>query len=189
VKAVILGGTFNPVHFGHLFIAEEAREALGYDVAVLVPSNRPVHKDPAPILDVKLRLEMLRLAVAGSPCFIVDDCDAARGGPSYSIETVRDIVRRLPLAGKPGFVIGDDLCESFHLWKEPEALAREADLIVARRHSPWSVDFPYPHRTVQNTILPISSSEIRQRLAAKRGIRFLLPDAVADFIRANSLYA
>jgi nicotinate-nucleotide adenylyltransferase len=189
MKAVILGGTFNPVHFGHLFIAEEVRASLGYEVAVLVPSNRPMHKDPAPILDVELRLAMLRLAAAGCPRFIVDDCEVLREGTSYSIDTVRDLVPRLGISGKPGFVIGDDLVESFHSWKEAERLAEETDLIVARRNSLQPLPFPYPHRVVMNTVLPISSSEIRRRIAEGRTVRFLLPDAVLEYIHANRLYA
>ncbi len=188
MTAVILGGTFNPVHFGHLFIAEEARLAFGYDIAVLVPSNRPVHKDPAPILDVERRLAMLRLAVAGSPCLVVDDCEARREGSSYSIDTVRDLVPRLGIAGKPGFVIGDDLVESFHSWKEADSLAEETEIIVARRNSLQPLPFPYPHRVVMNTVLPISSSEIRRRISEGRTVRFLTPDSVVEYIHANRLY-
>ena len=87
MRAVILGGTFNPVHIAHLFIAEEVRASLGYDAAIFVPANQPVHKDLAPVLDPAHRLAMLRLAVAGNPRFIVDTGDLERGGPSYSIET------------------------------------------------------------------------------------------------------
>ncbi len=189
MRAVVLGGTFNPVHFGHLFIAEEARLAFGYDAAVLVPSRQPVHKDLAPIIDVEKRLAMLRLAVAGSPFLLVSDCDARRGGASYSIDTVRDLVPLLGIEGKPGFVIGDDLVESFPSWKEAESLAAETDIIVARRNSLQHPPFPYPHRVVMNTVLPISSSEIRRRVAEGRSVRFLLPDPVWEYIHANRLYA
>ncbi len=189
MRIVILGGTFNPVHFGHLFIAEEARVAFGYDVAILVPSKQPVHKDLAPIVDVEKRLAMLRLAVAGSPSLLVNDCDARREGPSYSIDTVHDLVPRLGIEGKPGYVIGDDLVESFPSWKQAESLATETDIIVARRNSLRHPPFPYPHKVVMNTVLPISSSEIRRRIAEGRSVRFLLPDTVWEYIYANRLYA
>jgi nicotinate-nucleotide adenylyltransferase len=79
--------------------------------------------------------------------------------------------------------------ESFHSWKEAERLAEETDLIVARRNSLQPLPFPYPHRVVMNTVLPISSSEIRRRIAEGRTVRFLLPDAVLEYIHANRLYA
>ena len=102
MKAVVLGGTFNPVHYAHLFVAEEVRAAFGYDAAIFVPANQPVHKDPAPVLDAAHRLAMLRLAVAGNDRFIVDTGDIDRGGPSYSIETITSLVPRHGIEGRPG---------------------------------------------------------------------------------------
>ncbi len=163
--------------------------AFGYDIAILSPSNKPVHIDPALILDVERRLAMLRLAVAGNPRLVVDDGEARRGGSSYSIDMVRDLVPRLGITGKPGFVIGDDLVESFHSWKEADSLAEETDIIVARRNSLQPLPFPYPHRVVMNTVLPISSSEIRRRISEGRTVQFLMPEAVREYIRANRLYA
>lgn len=188
MKALILGGTFNPVHFGHLFLAEEARSRLGYDTIILVPAFLPVHKDAAPILAPSHRLEMLRRAVRGRARFLVDACEIERGGPSYSIETVRELMPRHRIDGRPGFLIGDDLAAGFHTWKEAEALSRETELIVARRTPGALVDFPYPHRDLDNLLLPLSSSDIRRRAAAGLTIRFLLPDEVADYIEANALY-
>jgi nicotinate-nucleotide adenylyltransferase len=188
VKALILGGTFNPVHFGHLFLAEEARSRFGYDSVILAPAFHPVHKDAAPILAPSHRLEMLQRAVRGQARFVVDACEIERGGPSYSIETVRELVPRHRIEGKPGFLIGDDLAAGFHTWKEAEALSREVDLILARRAPGATVDFPYPHRALDNFLLPLSSSDIRRRAAAGLTIRFLLPDEVADYIEANALY-
>ena len=188
MKALILGGTFNPVHVGHLFLAEDARSSFGYDAAIFVPAFQPVHKEAAPILAPSHRLEMLRRAVRGHARFIVDECEIARGGPSYSIETVRSLALRHRIEGRPGFVIGDDLLAGFHTWKDAESLAREVDLIVARRTTAAPAPFPYPHRTLANLLLPISSSEIRRRAAAGLTFRFLLPDEVADYIEANALY-
>lgn len=188
MRAVILGGTFNPVHFGHLFIAEEVRAALGYDAAIFVPANQPVHKDPAPVLDPAHRLAMLRLAVAGNARFVVDTGDIDRGGPSYSIESVTSLISRHGIEGRPGFLIGDDLAAGFPSWKNVDALAAIVDLIVARR----TVDAPpaltYAHRVVSNAVLPISSSDIRRRIHEGRAVRYLLPDTVLSYIRDNALY-
>jgi nicotinate-nucleotide adenylyltransferase len=189
MKAIVLGGTFNPVHYGHLFIAEEARTAFGYDSVILVPANKPVHKDATPVVDPSHRLSMLRLAVRGSPSFLVDDCEIRRGGPTYSIETIDEMVSRHGIDGKPGFLIGDDLVKGFSSWKEADRLARETDLIVARRTSETPLPFPYPHRTAMNAILPISSSEIRARIRGGRNVRFLVPDEVIAYISNHGLYA
>ncbi len=188
MRAVILGGTFNPVHFGHLFIAEEVRSAFGYDVAIFVPANQPVHKDPSPILPAPHRLEMLRRAVQGCREFLVVESEIKRGGPSYSIETVEELVQKFSLKDKPGFLIGDDLVEGFPTWKDAGRLSRMVDLFVARRTMAPNPTLEYPHRVVSNTVLPISSSEIRRRISEKRTVRFLLPDGVLDYIKANKLY-
>ena len=188
MRAVILGGTFNPVHFGHLFIAEEVRSAFGYDAAIFVPANQPVHKDPSPILPASHRLEMLRRAVKGCPAFLVAESEIERGGPSYSIDTVEELMEKFVLQGKPGYLIGDDLVEGFPTWKDAARLSRMVDLFVARRTLAAGLSLEYPHRVVANTVLPISSSEIRRRIADGRTVRFLLPDAVLEYIKANKLY-
>jgi nicotinate-nucleotide adenylyltransferase len=188
VKAVILGGTFNPVHYAHLFIAEEVRSAYGYDAAIFVPANQPVHKDPSPILPAAQRLEMLRRAVMGCPEFIVVESEIKRGGPSYSIDTVEELVEKFDLREKPGFLIGDDLVEGFPTWKDAQRLSRMVDLFVARRTMAGHLSLEYPHHVISNAVLPISSSEIRRRISQGRTVRFLLPDGVLDYIKANKLY-
>jgi nicotinate-nucleotide adenylyltransferase len=188
MKALVLGGTFNPVHYGHLFVAEEVRTTLGYDAVIFFPANQPVHKDRGPILAPAHRVAMLRLAIEGCTEFILDDGEIARGGPSYSIDTVTDLVPRHGITGRPGFVIGDDLVAGFPTWKNVDELVRIVDLIVARRTLAGPVQLAHPHRTVMNTILPISSSEIRRRIGDGRSARFLLPDRVLAYIKDNKLY-
>ena len=188
MKALVLGGTFNPVHYGHLFVAEEVRTTLGYDAVIFVPANQPVHKDRGPVIPPFHRVAMLRLAVEDCAQFIIDNEEIERGGPSYSIDTVADLVPRHGITGKPGFVIGDDLVAGFPSWKNVEELVRIVDLIVARRTLAGPVQLPHPHRTVMNTILPISSSEIRRRIGEGRSARFLLPDRVLAYIKDNNLY-
>lgn len=188
MKAVILGGTFNPVHYGHLFIAEEVRSTYGYDAVIFLPANSPVHKDPTPVLPPAHRLTMLRRAVKGISEFIVAESEIKRGGPSYSIDSVDELVQRFSIEGKPGFLIGDDLVEGFPAWKNAAKLAEMVDLCVARRTMAAPLPLEYPHRVVPNTILPISSSEIRRRISEGRTVRFLLPDAVLDYIKVHKLY-
>lgn len=188
MKAVILGGTFNPVHFGHLFIGEEVRCALGYDTVIFVPANQPVHKDTTPVVEPSHRLAMLRLAVESNPRFVVDTGDIDRGGPSYSIETVTSLVPRHGIEGRPGFLIGDDLASGFPSWKNVEALVAIVDLIVARRTGEAPPALAYAHRVVHNAVLPISSSDIRRRIREGRAVRYLLPDSVLSYIRDHALY-
>jgi nicotinate-nucleotide adenylyltransferase len=189
VKAAILGGTFNPVHVGHLCLAEEVRSAFGYERVILVPASIPVHKDPAPVIPGAHRLAMLRLAVAGSEGLIVDDGELVRGGPSWTIDTVAELVPRYGITGRPGLVIGDDLAAGFSAWKDAERLARTVDLILARRTGERHAEFPWPHRVVMNPLITVSSSDIRQRVAECRSIRFLTPDPVIAYIAAHDLYA
>jgi len=189
MTAAILGGTFNPVHIGHLFLAEEVRAVFGYDRLILVPANQPVHKDPSPVLAGAHRLAMLRAAIEGCAGLVVDDCELVRGGPSWSIDTMAELVPRHGIEGRPGLVIGDDLAEGFSSWKDADRLARTVDLVLARRTGERHPEFPYPHRVVMNPLLAISSSDIRRRIAEGRSVRYLTPDAVIDYIRVYHLYA
>jgi nicotinate-nucleotide adenylyltransferase len=188
MKAAILGGTFNPVHHGHLFLAEEVCAQLGYDAVIFVPAFLPVHKDASSVIPAHHRLAMLRLALQANPRFLIDAGELERGGPSYSIDSVPGLISRHDIEGRPGFVIGDDLAAGFPAWKRPGDLASIVDLIVARRTLAGPLHLEYPHRTVTNTILPISSSEIRRRIAEGGAVRYLLPDDVLAYIRDNTLY-
>ena len=153
-----------------------------------MPANQPVHKDPSPILPAAHRLEMLRRAVQGYPEFLIVESEIKRGGPSYSIDTVQELMGKFDLQEKPGFLIGDDLVEGFPAWKDAEKLSRMVDLFIARRTMVGLVSLEYPHHVISNALIPISSSEIRRRIFEGRTVRFLLPDNVLDYIKANRLY-
>jgi nicotinate-nucleotide adenylyltransferase len=194
MRLAILGGTFNPVHVGHLFLAEEARALLGFDRILFVPANIPVHKTMPVEVGAKHRLAMLRLAVAGHRDFRVDACELERGGNSYMIDTLLDVLRRYRPEGRPGLIIGDDLVAGFPAWKQAARLAELAELIVARREAdgppPPAPAWPFPAcvRRLENLLLPVSSSEIRRRLSAGRSVRHLVPERVLRYIRRHRLY-
>ncbi len=188
MRIAIIGGTFNPIHIGHLFLAEEVRAALGYDRVLFIPTNRPVHKEVQEEIGPQRRLEMVRLAVAPYPHLGVDDVELRRGGDSYSIDTIYQILRNHPAEGRLGMVIGDDLARNFHTWKEPETLANLVDLIVAHRETDARVEIGYPCLYIDNMRLPVSSSLIRRRIREGKPARFLVPEEVLRYIERNGLY-
>ena len=187
MKLLFLGGSFNPVHWGHLVLAEEIRDEFGYDKVLLVPAACSPHKEYFDDPGSELRLEMLELATAGNQDFVVDDCELRRSGYSYTIETISELSSRYIFEGKLGLVIGDDLVVGYPRWRDPAALALSADLIVARR---TGIDFqlPYPHRRASNRIIALSSSDIRARVASGKSIRYLVPEPVRAYIAERSLY-
>jgi nicotinate-nucleotide adenylyltransferase len=192
MRLAILGGTFNPVHVGHLFLAEEARALLGFDRILFVPANVPVHKTMPVEVGAGHRLAMLRLAVAGHRDFRVDACELERGGKSYMIDTLLDVLRRYRPESRPGLIIGDDLVEGFPAWKQAARVAELAELIVARRDTerPSAPAWPFPAAIsyLENLLLPVSSSEVRRRLASGRSVRHLVPERVLRYIRRHRLY-
>lgn len=190
MRILLFGGTFNPVHWGHLVLAEELREEFGYDLVLFVPSARPPHKEVASDPGAEARLAMLTLALADNPRFAVDDCELSRPGLSYTIDTLRHLAGRAGLEGKPGLVIGDDLVPGFPSWHEPAAIAAESDIIVARRDPAVGrcPDLGFPHRMASNRLIPLSSSEIRSRVASGRSIRYLVPEAVRLYIGKGGFY-
>jgi nicotinate-nucleotide adenylyltransferase len=189
MKTAILGGTFNPIHIGHLFAAEVVRTTCGYDRILFIPSNLPAHKEVADAVGAEDRLRMVRLAVRRIPGFSWDSGEIRRGGVSYMIDTVSEIERRYRRAGRLGLILGDDLLAGFSSWREADALASRVDIIVCRRQAPVALPFAYPHRYLENALLPISSTDIRWRVARGQTIRFLVPEPVRKYIARRGLYA
>ncbi len=218
MKIALLGGSFNPVHIGHLALADDVRASLGYDRVILVPANIPPHKKIAGGATTEGRLAMLDLAVAGAEWLSVDTCEIDRGGVSYTIDTIRHVAQKYAcvIEGKPGFIFGQDLVAGFSSWKDPDKIAEESDLILARRiAAPRRIDtpprsaapclqcsddasadmgefcsagFPWRHIALENPLLPISSSQIRAGIAGKKSWRYLVPEPVYRYIVEHRLY-
>jgi len=187
MKIAVLGGTFNPVHIGHLFLASEVRYLLGYDKIIFVPSNIPAHKQLEGNVTAEQRVEMLVAAVADEDGFVVDTCEIKRGGVSYTIDTIHYLEEKYKPQARVGIIIGDDLVAGFHKWKKYKSLIEAAEIIVARRekerHTPG-----FPSVPVDNAVLPVSSSGIRARIAEGAPYRYLLPYEVYRYITEKGLY-
>lgn len=204
----ILGGTFDPVHIGHLRSALEVAEFMCLDELRLLPNARPPHRD-APQVSAQDRLAMVRGAVAGVGCLSVDDRELARDKPSYTIDTLESIRAELNRHDQLFLVLGwDAFCglPSWHRWEEllqhchilvlqrPDADVEPPDelrnLLAARSESdPTAMSGPAGHISfVWQTPLAVSATQIRQLLASGKSARFLVPDAVLAYIEAHDLY-
>lgn len=188
MRLLVLGGSFNPVHIGHLVMAEEVRSEFGYDIALLVPSLKPPHKSLAEDPGADRRIDMLRLAIEDDDTLNIDPCEIERGGTSYTIDTLADLRSRYRIEGKLGFLLGDDLIPCFSSWRKPGELAEAADIICAHRESDDELPMAFPHRYAHNSVVRISSSVVRERIAAGLPFRRLLPPGVFRYIVENRLY-
>lgn len=186
-RVALLGGSFDPIHVGHLHVAEVVLASGGYDQVLFVPAHLPSHKPGAKLANAAHRLRMLQLATAGQPRFAISDVEVRRGGVSYTVDTVRELQASGTLGARPGLVVGDDLGDELFTWREAATLFAMVDLLVARRRrSPLKLSCP--HQVLANYRLPISSSELRRRVCAGQVIRALVPDAVEAYIREHRLY-
>jgi nicotinate-nucleotide adenylyltransferase len=193
----LLGGTFNPPHLAHLLCAQEAFEQLALDRVVLMPVATPPHKEAADDPGPAARVAMCRLAVADDERLAVSELEVARGGPSYTVDTLREIHATAP-GDDLTFIVGGDMATSLPAWREPDEVLRLARLAVAERDGMRRSDImerlasiPGADERVAFFDLPrldISSSLIRGRVAAGRSIRYLVPDAVARYIGDRGLY-
>ena len=188
MKIAVFGGSFNPLHMGHIFIAEAVKKELGYEKIIFVPSNVSCHKEDFSGISAAARLEMLQEALKEYDSFIIDTSDIERGGVSYSIDTINHIYKTYTFEGKPGFIIGDDLLKDFKTWKTADKLKELIDLIVVRRISDEKLDSFLPNYYITNTRMFISSSEIRDRVKQGKTIKELVPECVRKKIIENGYY-
>ena len=189
MKLGIFGGSFDPVHLGHLLVAQAAVEELGLDRLFFIPAAQsPFKPENKPAPDA-VRLQLLRLALAGQTHCEVDDQELRRGGISYTVDTLRDYARRFPSA-ELFYLIGADNVPKLNEWREPAELARLAEFVAIPRPGGVAAVFPPPFRGRRLRGFPfgVSSSEIRARVKAGLTIENLVPAAVAEAIRSEQLY-
>jgi nicotinate-nucleotide adenylyltransferase len=194
MSVLYFGGSFNPIHHAHLICARAVAEKRQFERIILVPAAQPPHKPR----DFELaseadRLEMCRLATAGSGLFETNDLELRRGGPSYTIETVREIKRAS--SGPIYWLIGADMLLYLPKWRQPLDLLQEVQFVVTARPGfmiRWT-QLPPEFRSleanvVEAPLIDISSSDIRRRVRADLSIDYLTPPAVCDHIRTRGLY-
>jgi nicotinate-nucleotide adenylyltransferase len=189
IRLGVCGGTFDPVHYGHLAIAEEARQQFSLDAVLFIPSGEPPHK-PRWQADAELRYQMVQLATADHPAFYVSRIEIDRSGPSYTAETLRALHRQYPRAHL-FFIMGADSALDFHRWRDPLEITQLAQVIAATRPG-FSLealgDTPLPIAPLPMPGLDISSTDLRARIRAGNSVRYLVPNAVAAFIEKMGMY-
>jgi nicotinate-nucleotide adenylyltransferase len=194
----VFGGTFDPVHLGHLLLAEACREQAGLDRVIFIPAGIPPHKQGRELTPGNDRAEMLEFAIAGHPEFTVDRSEIKRSGPSYTVDTLRALRHNQP-ADEFCLLMGADSLAEFHLWKDPREIASLASLVVVNRGSQAPPDLAslIPQlgesavSQIQIVTMPaieISASDIRQRAQQGRSLRYLVPRAVERYILEHKLY-
>jgi len=182
MKIGIYGGTFDPIHHGHLILAREARERFGFEKVIFVPAAVSPFKS-SPAATAQMRLSMLRAAIEDEPGFELDDCELRRPPPSYTIDTIEEIRCRKGDA-QIYYLVGEDNLPTLQKWHRFDELRKAVQFVVLDRTG-TPPDHPYPivHRKID-----ISATEIRKRVASGQSIRYFVPQAVEEIIRREKIY-
>jgi len=190
MKLGILGGSFNPIHLGHIFLADKVLSALKLDRVIFIPTYRSPFKLETNGMGASVndRLDMLTAALSGDSRFGIDNCEIRREGISYTIDTLEDFVTRYMPEGKPVLIVGDDVAEDFPKWRESEKILEIADIAVAFRNSSAGIEYPFPHILINNDVINISSQTVRQKIKEDSDWRSLVPSGVRVIIEDRHLY-
>ena len=190
-KIGILGGTFDPIHMGHLVLAEQVKEKLKLDQVIFIPCFSPPHKRGRKLSPAKDRFHITRLAVDGNPFFLVSDIELKRKGFSYTVDTLRQLKNLYPNS-KIYFLTGSDALNEIHTWKDPEKIYKLAKMVIATRPGFDEFD-PEDHFAKKSIIINITgvdiySSQIRGRVKKGQSIKYLVPSKVEKYIKRKKLY-
>lgn len=187
MKIGILGGTFNPVHIGHLILAEEAREKLFLDKVIFVPTFLPPHKDNSDIALAKDRLSMIKLAIKTNKYFLVSDTEIKRNGRSYTIDTIKEFKEKFSVDDLY-FIIGSDLLKYLDEWKDLNEIIKLVRFIVATRPGFPLEKIPSYIDTLPIRAVDISAFEIRECVKENKSFHYLVPEGVFNYIIKRALY-
>jgi nicotinate-nucleotide adenylyltransferase len=185
----IFGGTFNPVHYGHLIAAQTVGVALRLNQTIFVPCAQPPHKTERELAPARDRLAMVRLAIRNNPFFAVSDFEIKKGGKSYSIDTVKFFRSAYPKTTKFFFIVGTDAAEQLNTWKNIDQLVKMTEFVgVNRPGHPPKVRHSIKFKSMAIPGMEISSSYIRHSIHIGRSIRYLTHEKVVDYIYKRKLY-
>ncbi len=182
----LLGGSFNPIHHGHLITATRAAEALRLDRVLFIPAAISPLKRTAQLAPDRDRWALLRLAIRGNPLFQASDLDLKRGGVSYTVETLRELHRSTK--ARLFWILGSDAARQLPRWKALDEVRRLAEFVVVTRPGDNVSRSMSKEHIVNAPLLELSSSEIRDRVRKGLSVRYLVPDAVESYIRRKGLY-
>lgn len=192
MKIAIMGGTFNPIHYGHLISAEQVRVGLGYDKILFVPSARPPHKSLPDMVSAEHRYQMVLLATADNSYFEVSRIELEREGPSYTIQTIKTLRKMYGTSTNLAWIIGADSLIEYKIWKDFDEVLEQCTMIATTRPNYDLQRVPLEIRsrvkTYKITGIDISATEIRKRIQSNVSIRYLVPDAVDSYINEHKLY-
>ena len=188
MKIGILGGTFNPIHNGHLVLADEVRQKLALEKILFIPVFSPVHKEAQDLIPAPERLKMVKMGIRDNPQFEALDIEIRRKGRSYTIDTLKALKIRYPEVKKFFFIVGSDGLAYLDSWKDIEEVMKLAKLVIAARPN-------YPLRNLPKGILPVtiesievSGFRLRQRIKNGESVRYYLPQEVYKYIASRGLY-
>ena len=196
----VFGGTFDPVHLGHLILAEQCREQAQLDQILFVPAALPPHKREKPLTSFAQRVEMLALAISGYPVFRIDELEKDRAGPSFTVDTLTHLHQSRP-GDEIFFILGSDSVRDLPIWYQPRRILELATVLVVERadHPVFSASelrqalqleeaCPLRYQVVAMPLITISSRDLRKRIADGRSVRYMIPRAVEAYIAEKGLY-
>ena len=197
-KVGVMGGTFNPIHMGHLLLAEWAMEKAGLDQILFIPTGNPYMKDNCHVLSGEIRIQMTALAIADHPDFKVSGMEVERKGHTYTCDTMEQLKKKSP-KDEFYFIMGADCLHTIEKWRDPQRIFEFCSVIAAARNGSslqqmeekckeLSRKFHGNIFLLQFPAMEISSTDIRERVACGRSIRYLVPEKVRDYIISNRLY-
>ena len=187
-KIALFGGTFDPIHIGHLLMARTAQEEMGFDKLIFIPCAVPPHRRSSTFFSVEDRIAMVRLAVAYNSAFEVSDYEVQKGGRSYSVDTVRHFRELYPSPVKLYFIVGGDAINQIHTWKDVDQIKKMCTFVSVNRPGYPRGEEKLKYHAVTMNGIEMSSTEIRKRILGGKTIQFLVPDTVLDYIRERHLY-
>lgn len=182
----LFGGTFNPVHLGHLIMAQAAGTQLGLEKVLFMPDNLPPHVDHKDAIPAPKRVEMLQAAIHDNPLFDLELIEVQRGGVSYTIDTMRALTKAHPDTDY-FFIIGADMVNYLPKWRDIDALVKLVHFVGVKRRG-FAPTSAYPITWVDAPLVDISSSEIRNKIKLGQSIRYLVPECVRSYIEKEGLY-